>query len=612
MPGLTFVCEPKGGLRRESLRLDHAMESLLHGEGYRRHEWLSDDFHYLGYSAYGEYPIHSCDLGHVVIYFEGRLYGRDSTATANSLRELVDLAFNANGGSQRKVTQWLRNADGDFVAILFHKQTNAFFIINDIYGRLPLYYCHTPHRFILTRELRFIANFIDCKKFDRMALAQHLLVGYPLGERTLLEDVHRLSPATSITIQKKGFGIKIDHHDQFNCELRTDERRTVKENAARLVDLFARSCTARVATDANVVLSLSGGFDSRAIAACFHKSGMPFHCVTFLDPSRRAEADVAIARQVANLFGAEWKLVRLNPPLASDVLKLLRIKNGMNPLYMSFLLAFLDQVRKSWGPDLVFLSGEIGDRLLPDRRPAGDLAGIGELVDHLISQDPKFSLETVVALTGIKRTDILDEMRHHISSYPEQDWTKKYIHFVTYERIFKWLTEGEDRNRCYFWSATPYSAFEFFDFAIRCPDEQKSYYGLYREFLLQLSPTAAAIEHAGTGEAVMSDRFTTVRKTLKFLQADPALRRRLQMVMGPPQGYEVDPMTIACLREQIAHSEAIFEYLSESAVRNIVEHYTNYTKESIDLLFTITAPIEERLTGKSILESFDSIAGASN
>ena len=83
------------------------------------------------------------------------------------------------------------------------------------------------------------------------------------------------------------------------------------------------------------------------------------------------------------------------------------------------------------------------------------------------------------------------ELRDHVSSYPERDFVQKYVHFVTCERIFKWLTEGEDRNRCFFWSATPYSSFEFFESAMRCPDEQKSYYGLYREFLLQLSPAGA-------------------------------------------------------------------------------------------------------------------------
>ena len=608
MPGLSLVVDLDGGLNRDSRLISGAVASVIHDERYQRHDWLTDDFHYLGYTCYTEYPMRSFDLADVVIYFEGRCYGRNPAAQEKALRELAALAFHDDRGAQKRLVDWLREADGDFVALLFHKKTEDIFIINDIFGRLPLYYWQTPQRFILSRELRFITEFIDLKSFDRMALAQHLLIGYPLGERTLLENVYRLPPATSIRILKARSSITIDRLYRFNCEPKTDERGTVKKNAAELAGLFSQACVARAAQDANNVISLSGGFDSRAIAAGFNKIATPFRCATFLDPLGKAASDVSTARQIAELFHAEWRLLTLDPAPARDTLQLLRMKNGLNPLYLSFLLGFLGQLKRFWGPALVFFSGEIGDRVLPDRRPSLDFADVEDLVDHLIGYDPKFSLDTVSALTAIEPADIVAELRDHVSSYPERDFVQKYVHFVTCERIFKWLTEGEDRNRCFFWSATPYSSFEFFESAMRCPDEQKSYYGLYREFLLQLSPAATAIEHAGTGAAVTSNRFKTVRKALAFLQDDPDLRRRLQTVMGPPPGYEADPMTIACLRKQAAGCDAIFQYLSAPVLSSIVHDHTNYTKESIDLLFTITAAIEERLTGKSVLEGYDPTA----
>jgi hypothetical protein len=64
-------------------------------------------------------------------------------------------------------------------------------------------------------------------------------------------------------------------------------------------------------------------------------------------------------------------------------------------------------------------------------------------------------------------------------------------------------------------------------------------------------------------------------------------------------------MTMTCLRRQMGASDAIFEYLSAPALRNIIDHYTNYTKEALDLLFTVTATIEDLLTGKSVLEQHD-------
>jgi asparagine synthase (glutamine-hydrolysing) len=601
MPGMSFICDLQGGLQRDQVVILRALESLIHDERYQRHEWLHDDVHFLGSTAYREYPIRSFEVSDTTIYLEGRWYGENTAVHSRRLHELADLAFTADGAQDRMV-EWLRKTDGDFVALIFHRQTGDIVIINDIFGRLPLYCYQTTDRLILSRELRFITQLMGNRRFDRMAIAQHLLVGYPLGKRTLLENVDRLPPATCIRISTARSEIHVDQLCRFNCESKADSEKSVKDNARQLAGLFAQSCATRAAPDGQNVISLSGGFDSRAIAACFHKMNIPFRAATFLDPARRAESDVAIARQVASLFDSEWELLWLDPPPARDVLKLLRLKNGMNPLYMSFLLAFLDQIRTSHGSDLVFISGEIGDRVLPDRRPSDNFESVEETVDSIVNQEPKFSLETVSALTGLKPTDIVDELQHHVSSYPEQDWAQKYVHFVTYERVFKWLCEGEDRNRNYFWNATPYSAIEFFNFAMACPDEQKSYYGLYREFLLELSPEAAAIEHAGTGAAITSNRFQTVRKALKFLQERSDLRGQLQTVMGPPQGYDHDTMTLACLRQQMMDGDVIFEYLSASSLRNIVNHYTSYTKEAIDLLFTVTATIEELLTGKSVLE----------
>jgi asparagine synthase (glutamine-hydrolysing) len=603
MPGISFICDSTGGgLRRDPAVIRGALDSLCHDERYGRHEWLNDRNHFLGYTAYREYPIAAYEVGGVTIYWEGRLYGENASADSTTLRELADLAFAPDGEAQTRAGDWLARADGDFVAILVDKKIGDVFIINDLFGRLPLYSCRTAGELIVSRELRFIRQLLERSRLDRMAIAQHLLIGYPLGKRTLLENVDRVPAATCIRVAGARREIRIDRLHRFNCEDKADAGASLKDNARELAALFSRSCAARALPDARNVISLSGGFDSRAIAAGFHKIQVPFRSATFLDPGRKAEHDVPVAQKIAALFHSDWKFLSLEAADAQAVLKLLRMKNGMNPLYMSFLLAFLEEIRRSWGANVVFFSGELGDRILPDRRPPRHIATVEDVVDYLITHDPKFPLDTVCALTGIEPGEIIAELRHHVDSFPEQDPAQKYIHFTTHERVFKWLCEGEDRNRCYFWTATPYSGRDFFHFAMRCPDEQKSYYALYREFLLELSPAAALIDHAGTGAAVTTDRFKTLRKTLEFLQDSPEIRKRMETVVGPSQGFVHDALTVAYLRRQTSDAGAIFEYLSAPALKTIAENPKNYTKEAIDLLFTITATVEETLTGRSVLE----------
>jgi asparagine synthase (glutamine-hydrolysing) len=602
VPGISLVCDLGGGLRRQARRIGHAVDAVLHDSRYRRDEWLDDDVRYLGYSAYPEYPIASLDLDAVAALVEGRFYGLDGAPVAAILGELADLVFDGDETAPRPLDGWLRRADGDFVVVLLHKRTHDLFVVNDLHGRLPLYYRRTTRRLVLSRELRFVTGVDDVRAFDRMAMAQHLLFGYPLGERTLLEHVHRLPAATSITVRALRGRIDVERHARFDCEIKSDARRPVGDTAAELADVFSRSCAARAAPDGRTVVSLSGGFDSRAIGAGLRRAGQVFRAATFLHPGGRGVRGAAIARRVADLFEVEWRLWELPPPPPADVLRLLRMKNGLNPLDLAFLVAFFDRIRDAWGPDVVLVSGEMGDRLLPDRRPAVRLAGMEDLIDHLIARDPKFALDEVSALTGLAPRAIRAELRDHLAAYPERDLVQKFVRFTAYERIFKWQTEGEDRNRGFFWTATPFAASGFFDRAVRCPDEQKSQYGLYREFLLRLSPEAAAIEHGGTGRAITSDGFATVRKVLTVLHGDTELRRRLQLRMGSSRAHDIDPLTVVCLRDQAAGCDAVREYLSGPALGRVTDRPTHYTKEALDLLFTLTATIEERLTGASVLE----------
>ncbi len=604
MPGISFIGDLTGDLSGDDSAILSASDSLVHDERYERQVLLKDNFRYLGYTAYREYPIESIDVGNGVIYLEGRLYGGDHAVNERKLNALADSVFNIGDRSEERIVEWLLNTDGDFVVILFHKKTGDVTIINDALGRLPLYCYRTNDKLILSRELRFVAKLMDRVRFDQMAIAQHLLIGYPLGKKTLLENVDRLAPATRIRVSIERAQIRVDNLHCFNFELKANDESSPEDTASELVALFSEACEARSVPGVQNVISLSGGFDSRSVAACFHKRRIPFRTATFLDHLGIFTSDARIAGQLANSFNVEWELFRLSAPNRHDVLKLLRMKNGLHPLEMAFILPYLERIRNGFGSKVLFITGDGGDKVLPDLQPPGRLAGLESLVDHLMFQNRKLPLDTVIALTGIPRADIIGELRHHVSAYPEETWGQKYVHFMITERAYKWLFEGEDRNRCYFWSTTPFYGIRFFKYAMRCPDERKSYYGLYREFLRALSPAAAAIEHAGMAAPIASDKFRLACKALALLGERPERRRRVERAVGSTDGYGSDSMIMHCIRQQMAGGHPIFEYLSARSLRTMVEQCASHTIEAIETLFTITSTIEDLTTGKSVLEQY--------
>ena len=224
----------------------------------------------------------------------------------------------------------------------------------------------------------------------------------------------------------------------------------IEKNANDLVSLFSDACKNRADSGNKNIISLSGGFDSRSVAACFHINKIPFSAVTFVEPNKNHSSDAEIAKQLAYVFDFDLKTYHLTPPQGKDLLTLIRIKNGLNFLRMSFILSFFDKIKEIHGSTINYFTGDGGDKLLPDIRPPKKLKDLEDLVSYIISRNSIFSIRDVAAVTKIPETEIIDELRHHVSSYPENEVNQKYVHFLIYERAFKWLFEGEDRNRFYF------------------------------------------------------------------------------------------------------------------------------------------------------------------
>jgi asparagine synthase (glutamine-hydrolysing) len=601
MPGISAVIDVKRGIGRFDAAFRLVLPTLLHDERYTTRDLVKNDLCRLTWTAYQGYPLSGLCVGDASIYLEGYVYG---TRPDVLRRQLTDLAPRMpQPAFEAELARWLTEVDGDFVLLIFDHATGDLVVANDVLGRLPVYYHQSDGLLIVSRELRYVAGLLAPVQFDRMAIAQHLLMGYPLGDRTLLAGVRRLAPATCIRATRRTSAVGVAVLHQFNLDCKTTPARSVEESAGALVKRFSEACEARVSPDAPTVVSLSGGFDSRAIAACLHRSGISFRAFTFLDHAGNAEADVPIAKRLADLFDSRWDLVRLGAPTARDVLKLLRLKTGMNPLGMSFLLPFLDRIKSACGSEARLFTGEFGTLTLPDLRPHSRLSSVNDLAHLLINVYHKFPLDVVAWLTGVAEGEIIRGLECLLSAYPEERLEQKFAHFVFAERAIKWGAEGEDRNRCYVWSTTPFSGLRFFRYAMGCPDEQKRYFDLYREFFVRLSPAAAAVAHAGIGASLVSDRFRVDLKVLEILGGRPELRLRLIGRNPREKRYAPDAAVIEYIRRQVARCDRMSEILSLPSLHAVLEQCASRSVEQMDLLFTITSVVEDITTGSSVLET---------
>jgi asparagine synthase (glutamine-hydrolysing) len=633
LPGITLWYDSSrssSNIKYEYDRFLKALESSFYNENYKQEILLKEQHYLLASSRYSEYPIKIFeDISDFWVCIEGRIYCKDDSVIKDELENLLNYvfttySFNANDDkssppksqeNNEKLVNWLLKTDGEFIVYALNKKTKDFAIMNDALGRLPFYYHNNVHLgLIVSRELQFTSQFIQSAndgKFDRMAIAQYLLFGYPLGKRTLLADVSRVQPASLLSIcdNNKQFNIDILH--SFNLDSRKNAGHDIKKDAATLVSLFSEACKCRANVNENKkknLVSLSGGLDSRCMTLAFNNNNIPCSAVTYVAPGWTPvlgrKSEVQVAEQLANMLGIEWQNYGLLEPKAKDLLNLLTIKQGTTYLGYAFIMQFLEELKVTHhGFDVTFFTGEGRETVIPDYLHSKKFKNLDHLVSHIIERRGNFPLSDIAAITQIKEHELIEEIKDTLSTYPEKNLNRKYFHFLTHETAFKSIFEIEDKDRYYFWSVSPFYSILFFDYAVSCDSISKPNQALYREILFQLSPLAASIDKADYGAGISSYKYKFMFFILTFTYKHHFIKKMISKIMNKKRSYKGDSKVVKCFQDQIQNCRYIDIYLSLTELRRIINNSDKYSRRAIDFLFTVTSLIENTY-GKDSISKF--------
>jgi asparagine synthase (glutamine-hydrolysing) len=566
MPGI-WLTAIQGDPREDlAARIARAREAMLHGEGFRAETLVAGPSLHLGFTAHAAYPLRHWETADTLVVLEGIVYGRDESAVASELEALCLGAAPgeapASGASAAdltsRITDWVRGQDGDFVICLLDKQSGRFALFNDLLGRLPLYAAELPEGLAIAREVKFAAALLKERALDPLGGAEHLVFGYPLGQRTLVRGVHRLPPATVVCGDARTGAVEI---------LRTVEARfdaagisgqpvttaRIREHGAALAFLFREACARRFPAPpgATAVLSLSGGLDSRSVAAGLTRAGIPFKAATFDAEGVIHPQDVAVARELAEILGVEWKLFSLGADTITAAEGLLRLKDGLNYTGMSFLLPFYEALREAWGNDLALWTGDGGDKLLPPLLPEGTRLTDKNFLTTLVARHAIFSPSEAERITGLERGTLVSTLREHVAAYPERDPESRNAGFFVRERAYKWLFEGEDRTRFFFWGTSPFWSPPLAEAAFAIPQSARDGHALYAAFLQALDPRLAEVRNARWGSAIAKrpGLFLIARGIMNRLPE--ALRFRLKTALRSRQA-RIPAQRRAWLAESLA------------------------------------------------------------
>jgi len=566
MPGTTLllVADPS---RLSASAFAAAQDVMLHQDDYRAVRETSELLAW-GHVGYPGYPARVVTREPCVVLLEGRVYNLAADEIERELQRLADAFVAARGPDELAgaVEAWIRRAEGEFVVSLLDPARQRVAVFSDSLGRLPLYWHADAGRLLVAREAKFLLAMTPGLAFDRLGWAQTLWLNYPLGERTLLEGVRRAPGGCLLWGNVAAGRVEASVRTLFTYDFGAKrECASLPAEARRLAELLVDGCRRRgLHPDASVnVVSLSGGQDSRAVAAGFWRAGVPFVTASYVTETDRSRRDAALARQVAEAMRVQWHRFEVPGGDESAAAELAWLRDGLNYAAMAFILAYCRGLVRTWGRGAVYVSGDGGDKVLPDLRAAPRLRSTDELIATLIRQHATCPASEAAALVGIDARALGDSLREVVETYPETDPVQRSVHYVVYERGRKWLYEGEDRTRGFLWQTSPFYDTAFFSACMSLPDDIKTDYRFYRHVQNALSRELASLPDAGLGLASSSPFYVPKRWLVRTVVGlPPAVREPLRALVKGPRAVPkptTSPFSAPVVREAAASCAGVFD-----------------------------------------------------
>ena len=586
MPGLHLLISMDNIRHDEKREFMNTLGKMKHFQWYLTDVLCNDASMIIGRSYYDGYPFAAFQSKKGVTLIEGAIYNKSDRKVKSEL-DKISLAESSQTQLSNKVKKFVLTTHGEFIVVKYNRDMQKCLIFNDALGRLPFYYCSSDNQLsdtiVFSREMKFIVPFLLNTDFDIFALAEYLLFGYPLGDRTLLKFIKRLPPATVLMIDTMDNEFRLKKVLSWNLEPESQNANQLKEQARKLVKLFLTSSMNIAQTfskDCANIVGLSGGLDSRATLAGLVRIGANPVAYSYLSGENR------IAKKIAQKLKVRHQVISSSFKMTNE--DFVNLTDGLIGIRMLHLMSYLYGVREKVKKKGILYTGDGGWQLKCHWSSRLNISNMEGLVRHILETENIFEIDEVSSMLNLRKSALKEHLKKHIVAYPEKTMEGKLAHFLMFERSFKWYFPGEDKNRFFLWSTTPFYSIDLFRASMNIPQRSKEHFILYKNFFDSLNPSLARIQYYDklvplSLPSWLLKPYLSVFERLQRLLHEPGTISPIDLLFGKRAQERTDETRKLIL--QFSGQESGLDFLELSQVSEIIKKTANPAK--LGLLATL-------------------------
>lgn len=399
----------------------------------------------------------------------------------------------------------LKCFNGHYNAAIYDFIEEKLFLISDRMGTRPLYYAHVINSLIFAPEVKAILKSDSIKEIDYHSISELFSFGHLFGHKTLFEGVNQL-PESSYLVYSKG---NISIHKYWELpeydtaySLTWPNSRKIEQYNDEFIEVFTTAMKRNFTKNRDkILLSLSGGLDSRYVAA-YAKHFEINPLISFTMGSDKSE-DQIYSKQVAEKLGIEHNAFEVKPQnIWRDAERFGRFSDNMSMIYGP--IQGFEALEHFYKKSQVTVSSQMCDALFGST--------LWRKRHQILIHKNKIDVEATQIITNIFRLfddnqlqliftkDFYSKIKGRYKEVPEKyiNSTKipihAYFNLLMNEHGRRGTLSGNLMNNLYMETRMPSYDNDVIDFAYRLPLKMKEYQYLYRKSFVTMFPDLSKIK----------------------------------------------------------------------------------------------------------------------